>query len=438
MSEEKQSGYKRLLKDKGSRKLLLFTGVAIVGAIVYVTAFSGGSEVVDRSRIPSAPGGAERETAIDLAPNYERELREADRQRLDQAKAANESAMATPIFGGTDSRSPFFIEDTEPEEKVDARPELPAAGAVEPIMLPKPAPPVPRPPVRQPPPREDVAQTSRPDTQQSNEPPPPPPPPYNPEERERLLGYMQGLMGADMRRTYGSFASQQFWTGPVKSTASSPNFGEGDSSLTMRDGVGYTEAAYGAGTEADPILDRLPLPGEILYAEMVSRANSDSPGPVIARVLEGPFTGATVIGTFSVAQEALVIRFNSMTIRETLDGEVINRNVPINSVAVDTEHIGTGLATDVDRHLFERIALSFATSFISGMGNAIANSGTTTISRSDGSSYTQNDTLNTREQVFVGAGEAAHEVGSILNEYYGNRPTTVIVESGTPIGLLFL
>src|SRR3546814_12793566 len=53
---------------------------------------------------------------------------------------------------------------------------------------------------------------------------------------------------------------------------------------------------------------RLPLAGTIVYANMVSEANSDAPGPVLATVLQGDFAGSTLIGSFQEAESALVIR----------------------------------------------------------------------------------------------------------------------------------
>jgi hypothetical protein len=50
----------------------------------------------------------------------------------------------------------------------------------------------------------------------------------------------------------------------------------------------------------------------------------------------------------------------------------------------------------------------------------------------------QNPTLDTRRQLLVGAGAAAGAAGEVIQDIYGNRPPTIIVEAGTPFGLLFL
>lgn len=183
---------------------------------------------------------------------------------------------------------------------------------------------------------------------------------------------------------------------------------------------------------------KLPLAGTILYAQMVGRANSDHPGPVLAKILQGEYTGATLIGTFQVAQNALVINFDRMTVATTRDGEEINETVPIQATAVDTTYIGTGLATKVDRHMFQKLAIAFTAGFAQGFGDAISDTGETTIDTGNGTITTGGKDLNTREELLAAGGQAVSQAGSILQQEFGNRPTTVIVEAGTPIGVLFL
>lgn len=183
---------------------------------------------------------------------------------------------------------------------------------------------------------------------------------------------------------------------------------------------------------------KLPLAGTILYAQMVGRANSDHPGPVLAKILQGEYTGATLIGSFQVAQNALVITFDRMTVATTRDGEEINETVPIQATAVDTTYIGTGLATKVDRHLFQKLAIAFTAGFAQGFGDAIAETGETTIDTGNGTITTGGTDLNTKEELLVAGGQAVSQAGNILQQEFGNRPTTVIVEADTPIGVLFL
>jgi intracellular multiplication protein IcmE len=183
---------------------------------------------------------------------------------------------------------------------------------------------------------------------------------------------------------------------------------------------------------------KLPLAGKILYAQMISRADSDAPGPVLAKIVQGDYAGATLIGSFQKAENALVISFDRMTVENTRDGEEINETVAIEAIAVSTDYIGTALATHVDRHLFQKIGIGFLAGFAEGFGDAISQKGETTINGTSGTVTTTTGDLSTKEELYAAGGKAVSNTGSILMDEFGRRPTTVRVESGTPIGVLFL
>ena len=205
----------------------------------------------------------------------------------------------------------------------------------------------------------------------------------------------------------------------------------------------YSQSQMGEGGEtaaptlADYGID-LPLAGNILYAQMVSRANSDAPGPIVAEIVQGELAGSKILGSFTVANEALIIEFNTLSVGTTLSGKEVNASFPISSVAVETKYIGTALATSVDRHLFERIAVTFGTTFLGQMGSLMTSQGTTQTTLPDGTVVASTQPMTVDEITKSSAYTAVGEVGNIANEIYGARPTTVIVESGTPIGILFL
>lgn len=182
---------------------------------------------------------------------------------------------------------------------------------------------------------------------------------------------------------------------------------------------------------------KLPLAGTILYGQMVGRANSDAPGPVLATLLQGPYKGATLIGSFSKQRESLIITFTKMTVLKDSEGNDINETQAINAVAVDTTYIGTALATDVDRHLFEKIAYGFASTFASSFGQALSsnNSSITTSGSTTVVETTKNTMKDAAEQATA---SSIGTVGKTLYDIYGNRDTTIIVEAGTPVGILFL
>ncbi len=182
---------------------------------------------------------------------------------------------------------------------------------------------------------------------------------------------------------------------------------------------------------------KLPLPGTIAYAVMVTGASSDTPGPVVARIVTGELAGATLIGSFQTQREGLFIAFQTISVERTKSGEEINKALPINAVAVDSKTAGTGIASDVDRHLLTNVGLTAAAAFMQGLGQAVASSGQT-FSQTLGGTTVVNPTRTLRDQLYIGGGVGAGAAGQALIQAYGNRPPTVTLNAGTPVGILFL
>ena len=194
------------------------------------------------------------------------------------------------------------------------------------------------------------------------------------------------------------------------------------------EGIDVADASANA-AEIEEIL--LPA-GTIEYAQLVIEANSDVPGPVLARIASGPLRGSNALGAFNKQNEYLTLTFNTVVV----DG--ISRD--INAIALDPQTTLPGMATDVDRRYFTRIVLPAAVAFIEGTAEAIARSDQTTITVTGTSTTTTNDTtsLDTRNQVSSGVEEAAEQVGEILENQADNTQVLVKIRAGTPIGLLFL
>jgi intracellular multiplication protein IcmE len=392
-----------------------------------------------------------------MPENYERALIEADRQRIEEARNEGKSALPSLIGSSVEEQEPVSLE-LEIKAPEIVRPNVEIKKEVKPIAIPE--------PVKKEPPKLErptitkaetsapspvvVPQTTvvRPAEPQLVERP-------QPVLNERLYEAYSRQMGqivANMTAPAGSPNTAYFYTPPPtpqvaptevpaingSSASRSATPVTAESALSSLGGASDEAAPQdGAVTEDASPVD-LPLPGKILYAQMITEANSDQPGPIVARILQGDLAGSDLVGNFSVANNALILEFNGVSVEETMSGKPVNEFVPLRAVAVNVEHVGSGLATDVDHHMFQRVAVTFATSFISGMGNAIAMSGTVTQEDVDGNVSTTNPTLTTAQQALVATGQAAGATSGILGELYGNRPTTVKVASGTPIGVLFL
>ncbi len=184
-------------------------------------------------------------------------------------------------------------------------------------------------------------------------------------------------------------------------------------------------------TEDDGQEETIIIPaGEIFYGQMITTANSDVDGPILANIYSGPLRGARLIGSFTKTDtDLLVLRFDKIVI-DGLDFD-------IDAVAVDPATTSPGLATDVDHHWLTRVILPGAASFIKGIAEAYAEQENTVVVT--GETVTQEtEDLNTTGKIATGVAESADIVGDLLEDEADKREdATVIVASGTPIGILF-
>lgn len=407
----KQSGFKRIAQDKGSRNLLIFAGVAIAGAVGYsMVGGTNAPSAQEGSQVRSAPTLNPTQGGAQVTPQYSRALSAADQQRAEQArKSANASAIPTVQLGTqSGDLKAGIVMDAQDEKAAEA-----------PVVRPTPQPKADEVPARAPGP---LAAT---------------PPTLN--QQGRAAGPDQNLVAnyqkqmAELTKAMAPVAARTVFYYSPDDAARAAAQGAAPAVAAPAQQAATAQAATA------PAAGRFqaPVAGTILYARLVGRVNSDVPGPVIAEILQGPFAGARLLGGFDMTEEGVVITFKTMTVAFSVDGEARSEVVPIDAVAVDTTHLGVAMATDIDRHMFQKIAFGFATSFLSGLGQAVAQSGSTTTTSVVGSTTT-NPVLDAKDKLLVASGAAAQTTGQILQNQYGNRKTTITVEADTPFGLLFL
>ncbi len=179
--------------------------------------------------------------------------------------------------------------------------------------------------------------------------------------------------------------------------------------------------------------------GEVSFAILNTEVNSDQPGPILATIVSGPLRGAKLIGAIEQAQqiqgtngpENVILTFKTMSSPE------LPTSLNVSAVAIDADTARTALSSEVDHHYLYRYGTVFASAFLSGYGSAITSSGTTTFNDASGGSTTIAQQLSPKEQFLAGLGNVGTQLGSQLNGAI-NRPNTIIVNSGTTLGILFL
>jgi len=203
-----------------------------------------------------------------------------------------------------------------------------------------------------------------------------------------------------------------------------PSGGQGSDGGGAQSGAQKSET-----TAAASVLVRA---GTVSYAQLLTEANSDVPGPVLIQIVSGPLAGARAIGSFQVAEgyeKYLVLKFNLANKK--------GKDYSINAIALDPDTTLGGMATEVDERYFARVILPAASAFLSGLGQAlsqggssITTSGTTTISTQAGNGM--------KEGLYSGLGKSAETMSQFFQQQANVTKPLIRVAAGTPMGLFFV
>lgn len=170
--------------------------------------------------------------------------------------------------------------------------------------------------------------------------------------------------------------------------------------------------------------------GEIEYAQIITQANSDIPGPVLGQIVSGPLSGSRILGEFSVENDLISLQFNTVVV----DG--ISHD--IDTIAIDPATTLPGMATSVNHRYLRRIVLPAAAAFIEGAAEAVADTGRTSVSVEGDVVAEETEETDLKEQIATGIEEAGAQLSEIIEEMNEDVEPLVIIDAGTPMGLLFL
>jgi intracellular multiplication protein IcmE len=116
--------------------------------------------------------------------------------------------------------------------------------------------------------------------------------------------------------------------------------------------------------------------GDVVLASTLITNDSDTPGPVVAQIRSGPLKGARLLGGFenNLNNTHLLVQFNAMVLPDGTE-------VPVSAYALDAGQKSLAVRTDLDRQLFAPYAPRVAAAFVSGVGEALSDPGTSLIDR---------------------------------------------------------
>lgn len=371
---------------------ILFGIIAVIFALVLF--FGGDSQedafslVVGGSNVTSVPG-----TSENITPAYSDAIQDVNEQNLEEAQLTGGSVLPIPTNTARGQVQP--AEDEEPkqdplqrwrqlqEERLQR--ELQNSNVIAPTDLP-----------------------------QNN---------AHAESVQQLAGIMAAQMQSILDRESANEVQIRNITNPDLLEILAEKEREGLESEV----VGDDDSGFGE----ENLTEEIVIPaGEIEYAQLLIEANSDNPGPVIAQIVSGPLSGSKLIGDFATTEDLITLNFN----RVIVDGI----DYGITAVALDPETALPGLATEIDRRYFQRIVLPIASAFIEGVATAIAETGRTEVIQEGDSVAEQTVEADFTEQMAAGIEEAGGELRTIVEEMNEDVEPLIIVESGTPMGILFL
>lgn len=169
--------------------------------------------------------------------------------------------------------------------------------------------------------------------------------------------------------------------------------------------------------------------GTIYYAQLLIEANSDAPGPILAEIMSGPFTGGRAIGSFEITHEYLVLHFTKISYKK--------KDYPVDAIALDPSTTLGGLVTEKDNRYLTRVLLPSAAAFLEGFGSAL-NTTSSTTSVTNGVVVVQQSRQGVKDGLYRGLAEGANTVGGFFRDEAQNTKPLIRVAAGTPMGMFFV
>lgn len=239
------------------------------------------------------------------------------------------------------------------------------------------------------------------------------------QERQEVLTQLQQAMQSQATDLFSKWtppAKQEVVIGPVDDKAE-------------KTAAAQAASAASAKTQAlsNPVFVKA---GTVMFGVLDTGINSDEQSPILATIVQGPLKGAKLMGTFTRVDKKVVLNFTTMGLSQ------LPNSLSINAVAIDPNTARTAMADNVDNHYFLRYGTLFASSFLSGLGTAIAESGSTTSFSIAGFSET-NASFSPGEEALIGLGQVGKTYASVMGSNF-QTPPTVTVDSGAGIGILFM
>jgi hypothetical protein len=177
--------------------------------------------------------------------------------------------------------------------------------------------------------------------------------------------------------------------------------------------------------------------GEILalphraYGIVDIAADSDAPAPVVVTILSGPFSGATITGSFNPGYDTGSLIFDSMSLKGH------SGDIAINAVAVNPEQMSPALPAETDERYFQRVILPAAAGFISAAANSLA-APQQTVVLNNGIATQSSPARTVKQDIGAGIGGGATAASAVINAQASAIKRRVYLPAQQPIYIWFV
>ena len=170
--------------------------------------------------------------------------------------------------------------------------------------------------------------------------------------------------------------------------------------------------------------------GDITYAVVLNGSDTDTPGPVVAKLVKGPLKGARLLGSFAPNREttAMVVQFDRVILPD-------GTNIDTSAYALDSKDATLAVRSSYSGRYLQRYGPKLAGAFVKGLGSALANTGTTVVGTNSTTIITSPE-QNTKEALYAGAAGVGDQLANEISDLGPSGPI-VRLSAGKLIGVLF-
>jgi intracellular multiplication protein IcmE len=255
------------------------------------------------------------------------------------------------------------------------------------------------------------------------------------QQAERISGEQQAEMLQQIQTGMTTQANELFgsWNPPAQQQYVVGEKDEKETGAASGSGAATSAGGKGGNAESKAAPSNLVKAGSVMFAVLDTGINSDEISPILATIVHGPLKGAKLLGQFARTDKKVVLSFTTMSLPQ------LPTSIPVNLVAIDPDTARTAMAGSVNSHYLLRYGTLFASAFLTGFSNAVAQSGSQIVppATTGGSAIITQPALTTNDKIAMALGQVGTQYSAEMGKNF-STPPTVKVEGGAALGILFM